>query len=103
VTVNTLHEPTTLEWISGDDYGAESIEKMLDSMGKDGWELVTLYPARPADYIWKHPVSGAESLLSANPWLYHAVFKRLEETPEERKERVESERFKRRARGRLSS
>jgi DNA-binding PadR family transcriptional regulator len=98
VTVNTRHEPTTLEWAQGDDCGSEWLEKWLDSIGADGWELVAFFPARPADQIWKHPVSKFESLLPANQWLYHAVFKRPPETLEERKERVEKERLERRRR-----
>ena len=96
VTINTLRSPTTLDWIHGDDCGSEWIKAMLDSMGSDGWQLVALVPARPADYIWKHPVSGAESMIAANPWLYNAIFKKPAETVEERKQRVESERLARR-------
>jgi hypothetical protein len=58
----------------------------LEQWGEKGWELVSIIP-----------VSSTH---------IRAVFKRLqapEETPEERKERVERERLKRRARGRLSS
>jgi hypothetical protein len=97
VTVNTLHDPTIVEWTLDEDFGGERIEKMLASMGTQGWQLVAFVPARPAGHMYKHPVSGAESWLDANPWLYHAIFKKPAETSEERKQRVHSERLARRA------
>ena len=43
--------------------------KIEDRMGAAGWELATFLPAMPMPQKWK----GNEF---ANPWMYHAVFKR---------------------------
>ena len=74
--LNTLHQPNTLEWADADDFGGGWIEKQLNEMGQDGWQLVTLVPARPADFTWKHPLSEAEFAKEANPWIYHVIFKK---------------------------
>ena len=65
-------------------------------MGDNGWELIAFLPARPADHLLKHPVSDSEFLVQADPWLYHAIFKKPSETMEERQQRVESDRLERR-------
>jgi hypothetical protein len=80
LTVNTLHsEPTAMEFLTADDLGGDRIKKLLNSMGDQGWELVAFVPAQPAGYMWKHPASGAESWVDANPWIYHAIFKKSDE------------------------
>jgi hypothetical protein len=63
----------------------EMLANALSWWGDSGWELVSIVPVNETNV--------------------RAIFKRpiVEETPEQRKERVESERLKRRARGRLSS
>jgi len=98
VSINTQHQPDVLGWISGSGDGNSTIEKALESMGNNGWELVAFFPARPADQTVKHPISDHNSILPANPWLYQAIFKKPSETMEERQERVGSERLERRAR-----
>jgi hypothetical protein len=74
VVLNSLHQPDALEWTRGDDCGSEWLEKQLNDMGADGWQLVAFVPARPADYKWKHPLSEAEFEMAANPWLYNVIF-----------------------------
>lgn len=96
VTINTQHQPGILEWLSGFPNGNGAVQKALESMGNDGWELVAFFPAQPADQALKHPVGGDDTVVPANPWLYHAVFKKPSETTEERKQRVDSERLERR-------
>jgi hypothetical protein len=96
VTVNTLHEPDLLEWISGSKGGHAALEKTLNSMGANGWELVAFFPACPVDQRVKHPATEHESTIPANPWLYHAIFKKPSETWEERKSRIDDERLQRR-------
>lgn len=49
--------------------GDEIIQSHLEIMGREGWELVSLIPAQPTAQNWK-------GISTANPWLYHAVFKR---------------------------
>jgi hypothetical protein len=68
------------------------LEDVLNEWGSRGWELVTLTV-----------IPIAEEYQYRGPDLFLAVFKKPEETPEEGEERIENERFKRRARGRLSS
>lgn len=98
VTINTQHQPDILEWLSDAQEGNATVQKTLESMGNNGWELVAFFPARPADQTFMHPVGGHESMVPANPWLYHAVFKKPSETMEERQQRVDSERLERRIR-----
>jgi hypothetical protein len=47
----------------------EIIQSRLEIMGRDGWELVSLLPAQPTAQNWR-------GISAANPWMYHAVFKR---------------------------
>jgi hypothetical protein len=63
----------------------EMLATALNWWGDSGWELISIVPVNETNV--------------------RAIFKRpiVEETPEQRKERVESERLKRRARGRLFS
>ena len=50
----------------------EIIQSRLNIMGKEGWELVCLLPAQPTAQNWK-------GISVANPWIYHAIFKRPKE------------------------
>ena len=96
VTINTMHDPTILEWISGFQDGNAEVQELLDSLGREGWELVAFFPARPANQTGKIPATKQEVTAEANPWLYNAVFKRPPETEEERRQRIQSERLTRR-------
>jgi hypothetical protein len=97
VKVNALQEPEILEWATGTlSDGHPALEEMLNSMGAAGWELVAFLPAYPADQKVTNPASKFESTIPANPWIYHAVFKKPPETAEERKNRIDNERLQRR-------
>jgi len=96
VTIDSLHEPDILEWIRGFRDGTAEVQELLDSMGRDGWELVAFFPARPASQIVENSVTGQKLTIDANPWLHNAVFKKPSETTEEREQRVQSERLLRR-------
>jgi len=96
VMVNTQHEPTTLEWITRFKDGNAKVQELLDSMGRDGWELVAFFPARPANQTLENSVTGQKLAIDADPWLHNAVFKKSAETTEEREQRVQSERLMRR-------
>jgi hypothetical protein len=77
LSVNTLHnEPTVVEFLTSNDFGSERIEEVLNSMGRDGWELVAFVSAQPTGYMWKAPAVEEGSWVDANPWLYRAIFKR---------------------------
>jgi hypothetical protein len=75
-TVNTRHEPDILEWIRGFRDETAEVQKLLDSFGQEGWELVAFFPARPADHTVKNDVTGQEWTIDADLWLYNAVFKK---------------------------
>jgi len=102
VTVDSLHEPDILEWIRGFRDGTAEVQDLLDQLGREGWELVSFLPARPANQIVENSVTGQKITIDANPWLYHAIFKRPAETAEEADQRLEHQRLLKRARGRLS-
>jgi uncharacterized protein DUF4177 len=95
VTIDTRHEPDTLEWISGFEEGSPEVQKLLDSMSREGWELVAFFPARPVDQVVENTVTGQRLELDANPWLHNAIFKKPPETMEERTKRVQGERLMR--------
>ena len=76
VTIDTRHEPDTLEWIVGFKEGSPEVQKLLDSMSRDGWELVAFVPARPANQVVENSVTGQRWELAANLWLYSAIFKK---------------------------
>jgi hypothetical protein len=96
IMVNAQHEPTTLEWITGFKDGNAEVQELLDSIGRDGWELVAFFPARPANQTLENSVTGQKLTIDANPWLHNAVFKKAAETSEEREQRIQSERLMRR-------
>ena len=76
VTIDTRHEPDTLEWIMGFEEKRPEVQKLLDSMSHEGWELVAFFPARPASQLVENSVTGQRLELDANPWLYNAIFKK---------------------------
>jgi hypothetical protein len=69
ITINTEYEVPDGGKITDSPEGRVIIENRLDKMGANGWELVSFLPAEPMAQKWK----GNEF---ANPWMYHAVFKR---------------------------
>jgi len=46
-TINTQHQPDVLEWFYGPQSGNASVQKALNSMGSNGWELVAFFPQDP--------------------------------------------------------
>jgi hypothetical protein len=64
-TINTEYD-TNLHDPKESGPATEFIERELQLLGDDGWELVTFLPARPAAHF-----QGG----SANPWVFYAVFK----------------------------
>jgi hypothetical protein len=50
------------------------IQGRLDMEGKNGWELVALMPAYPST-----SPPDCQDISVANPWMYHAIFKRPKE------------------------
>lgn len=100
LTINTQYQVDGQGRLENSPDGDVIIQNALKPMGESGWELVAFLPAMPGDKGWRKE--------SANPWIYHAIFKKLgppdppEETPEKQKARIENERFRRRSRGRLS-
>jgi hypothetical protein len=69
ITINTEYEVPFGAKITDSPESAAIIESHLNEMGRGGWELVSFLPALPMAQKWK----GVEF---ANPWMYHAVFKR---------------------------
>jgi hypothetical protein len=69
ITINTEYEVPFDGKIEDSPESRVIIEKHLTRMGAAGWELATFLPAMPMPQKWK----GNEF---ANPWMYHAVFKR---------------------------
>jgi hypothetical protein len=89
VTIDTHHEPDTLEWIQGFEENSPEVQKLLDSMNRDGWELVAFFPARPANYVVVNSVTGQRLEWVANPWLYNAIFKKHHEPKSMEQEVIE--------------
>jgi Domain of unknown function (DUF4177) len=73
ITINTEYETAADVVASGKQtpskHRSEIIERRLEEMGAMGWELISFLPAAP--------MHSEES--TANPWMYHAVFKRQRE------------------------
>jgi hypothetical protein len=69
ITINTEYEVPFEGKITDSPEGRVIIEQHLNSMGANEWELVSFLPAMPMPQKWK----GNEF---ANPWMYHAIFKR---------------------------
>jgi hypothetical protein len=72
----TLADATTREVITGarlteSAKSKEIIQFRLEIEGTDGWELVALVPAHPST-----SPSDCQGISVANPWMYHAIFKR---------------------------
>lgn len=72
ITVNTEYEVPFGGKITDSAESNVIIEKHLNIMGKERWELVSFLPALPMAQKWK----GVDF---ANPWMYHAIFKRPSE------------------------
>jgi hypothetical protein len=89
VTIDTRHEPTTLEWIMDFEENSPEVQKLLESMGRKGWELVAFFPARPANQVVENSVTCQRMELAANPWLYNAIFKRQPEQKSLEQEGIE--------------
>jgi hypothetical protein len=90
VTIDTQHEPNTLEWIQGFEEGSPEVQKLLDSMSREGWELVAFFPARPANYVVENSVTGQRLEWGANPWLYNAIFKKEKESKSLEQQAIEN-------------
>ena len=71
ITMNTEYEVPFEGHLKDSPESCEIIESHLREMGEDGWELVTFLPALPMAQNWKGTM--------ANPWMYHAIFKRTSE------------------------
>jgi hypothetical protein len=89
VTIDTRHKPDVLEWINDFEDGSPEVQKLLDSMSREGWELVAFFPARPANQIVENSVTGQRLELDANPWLYNAIFKKQYEPKSMEQEVIE--------------
>ncbi|WP_348268664.1 DUF4177 domain-containing protein [Edaphobacter paludis] len=72
ITINTEYEVPFEGDLEDSPPSGEIIQSHLKEMGADGWELVSFLPALPMAQKWK-------GIDSANPWMYHAVFKRQTE------------------------
>jgi len=73
----TMADALVSHAVTGMDPGAKSceiIQSRLNTEGIFGWELVSLLPAYPT-------ISPPEcqDISVANPWMYHAIFKRPKE------------------------
>jgi hypothetical protein len=60
--------------LSGVAKSCEIIQFRLEMEGNAGWELVALMPAHPST-----SPSDCQDISIANPWMYHAIFKRPRE------------------------
>jgi hypothetical protein len=69
-----LREVITGTRLSGAARSCDIIRFMLEMEGNDGWELVSLMPAHPST-----SPSDCQDISVANPWIYHAIFKRPKE------------------------
>ncbi len=70
ITINTEYEIPWKGEIEDSPPSNEVIQAHLNELGEDGWELVSFLPALPTAQSWKKTI--------ANPWMYHAIFKRRE-------------------------
>lgn len=69
-----IREVTTGIKLSEAAKSREIIQFRLEMEGSDGWELVALMPAYPST-----SPSDCQDISVANPWMYHAIFKRPKE------------------------
>lgn len=103
VSINTEYELNEADILTGHHPGIEALEEWLNSKSEDGWELVAFLPAKPANKT-RRRYSEHEWTDPANPWEHYAIFKKPADSSQaQQKELVESERMKRRARGRIST
>ena len=83
ITFNTEYETTADVVLRETAFGplpglaksSEIIKFRLDREGMSGWELVSLMPAHPSA-----SPADCQDISVANPWIYHAIFKRPKET-----------------------
>jgi hypothetical protein len=68
ITINTAYSVKFGEDLDKSPPSDEVIRRHLKPMGEDGWELASFIPSQPAAQNWNNT--------PANPWMYHAVFKR---------------------------
>jgi len=66
-----LREAVTGTPLSRPAKSCDIIQRRLAMEGKQGWELVSLMPAFPST-----SPPDCQDISVANPWMYHAVFKR---------------------------
>jgi hypothetical protein len=69
-----LREAITGTRLSAAARSCDIIRFRLQMEGNDGWELVALMPAHPST-----SPSDCQDISVANPWMYHAIFKRPRE------------------------
>ena len=69
-----LRETVTQTRLSKSAKSCEIIQFRLEMEGNNGWELVDLMPAYPST-----SPPDCQDISSANPWMYHAIFKRPQE------------------------
>ena len=68
VTINTEYEVPFDGDLKVSPHSYQIIQKHLNEMGEDEWELVAFLPA-PATH-------AGEAIRFENKWMYHAIFKR---------------------------
>jgi hypothetical protein len=68
ITMNTEYEVPLESDLKDSPESDQIIQSHLNEMGEDRWELVSFLPALPTAQNWKGTM--------ANPWMYHAIFKR---------------------------
>lgn len=71
ITINTEYEVPFEGRLEDSPESREIIESHLNKMGEDDWELISFLPA-PATHV-------ADKHRFENKWIYHAIFKRLDE------------------------
>ncbi len=69
-----IRETITRTRISEPAKSCDIIRSRLEMEGKNGWELVALMPAYPSA-----SPPDCQDIPVANPWMYHAIFKRPKE------------------------
>jgi hypothetical protein len=79
ITINTEYEVPCEGELKDSPPSKQIIESHLNEIGEDGWELVSFLPA-PATHI-------GDEIRFTNPWMYHAIFKRISKPNSEREER----------------
>jgi hypothetical protein len=70
-TINTEYSVSYGADIEKSPPSSVILQGFLTQFGEDGWELVAFLPAQPTAQNWRNA--------SANPWMYHAVFRKQAE------------------------